>query len=85
LSLLLLLLKLAIPSEARGEELRRRSSGSICRCSGIRAPVVSLRLAGSVLSTFRRVYLGSNGRQVIDLHGWSELGGFPLRAARRSF
>lgn len=85
LSLLLLLLELVIPREARGEELRRRSSGRIRRCSRVRTTVISLRLAGSVLSTFRRVWLGPARRQVIGLHGWSELGGFPLRTTRRSF
>jgi hypothetical protein len=52
LRMLLLLLKLVIPSKARSKELWR-PAGRIRRCSRIWTTVISLRLPGSILSTLR--------------------------------
>ena len=53
--------------------------------SRFQGTVISLRLSSSVLSTFRVLWLGSSGGQVIGWNGWSELWGFPLRMPRRGF
>lgn len=78
--LLLLLLKLVIPGEARSKKLWRPASW-ICGCSRIWATVISLRLLGSILPTLCLLGLG----QVVDWHRWSELGRFPLRVTRGGF
>jgi hypothetical protein len=57
LLLLLLLLELAIPSEARSKELRR-PAGWMRRYGRIWGAVISLRLSWSVLPTLRLLRLG---------------------------
>ena len=85
LLLLLLLLELVLSSQTGGEQLGGRPAGCIPSCSRIRGAVVSLSLSGSILSTFRVLWLGSSRGQIIDWNGWSKLWRLPLRMARRGF
>lgn len=85
LCLLLLLLELIFPSQTGSEQLRGRPASCIPGCGRILTTVISLRLSGSVLSTFRVLWLCSGGGQVIDGYGWPEFWRFPLRVARRGF